>query len=201
MLPRPAWQDTIGSPLAPVLMSMPAVSVGWFRNCDRIVPRIHYNFTRSLAKWARCWRTPQLADRLRISFSSRLRKSAGRVRPKAGIITLHTGLASAPRSVLLEVLCHEAAHVAAYLLHGSRAKPHGAQWRALVQAAGYQPSTSLRGRWLPSPAPAPASARRHHYRCPVCQSDYFVRRRNSRLHCTHCLRVQAAAPLHLVTPG
>lgn len=195
-----ANENAIGLPKLSARGTIPATYVGCFGNGDHIVPRKSHNFTRALAKWAGCWRTPGLAGLLSISFSNRLRKSAGRVRPKAGIVTLHAKLITAPRSVVLEVLCHEAAHVAAYLLHGSRVKPHGSQWRALVQAAGYQPSTSLRSRWLPPPAPAPSSSRRHHYRCPVCQADYFVRRRNSHLHCTPCLRVRATAPLHLVAP-
>src|SRR5262245_102885 len=100
--------------------------------------------TRAMSKWAKLWRTPELTQHVTISFSPRLRKALGRVRPSSGMITLNADLASGPQSLLLEVLCHEAAHVAAYLLHGHRAKPHGPEWRMLVRAAGYEPSLILK---------------------------------------------------------
>jgi predicted SprT family Zn-dependent metalloprotease len=135
--------------------------------------------TRAISRWAGLWRTPDLTQHVRISFSCRLRKALGRVRPQSGIITLNANLASRPRSLLLEVLWHDAAHVAAYLLHGSRAKPHGPEWRTLVRAAGYQASAVLNCRSLPQSPPSRSSSRRRHSWCPVCQTDYFTGRRNS----------------------
>lgn len=95
------------------------------------VPRQH---TQALARWAKRWGTPNLVRRVRIAYSPRLRRSLGRVRPKSGIITLHSGLATAPQAALLEVLCHEAAHVAAYMstAHArNRTGPNGASWSGL----------------------------------------------------------------------
>lgn len=166
----------------------------------KTVLRKRHNYSQAISKWAKAWRTPGLSQHLSISFSPRLRKTLGRVRPKSGSITLNAKLASASRDVLLEILCHEAAHVAAFLLHGLRAKPHGPEWRSLVQAAGYQPSTSLKCRSLPQPSPASLPSRRHRYQCPVCEADYFVRRRNSRLHCSTCLRSGVTSQLFLVLP-
>ena len=160
-----------------------------------------HNYARTLTRWGRTWHTPTLPKRVTITFSPRLRKSLGRVRPATGIVTLNAKLAAAPREVVLEVVCHEVAHVAAHLLHGRRAKPHGPEWRALVAAAGYEPTTKMQCRWLPQPAPAKWNARRHHYRCPSCQADYYVRRRNSRLHCAKCNRARVAVPLHFVSPS
>ena len=151
-----------------------------------IVPRQH---TQALARWAKRWGTPALIRRVRIAYSPRLRRSLGRVRPKSGIITLHAWLATAPQSTLLEVLCHEAAHVAAYMLHGSRAKPHGPEWRELVQVAGYEPVTRLHCPGLPveEPSTQPLPPRKR-CRCPVCGTDYFVRRLRSQDHCSVCLQ-------------
>lgn len=115
------------------------------------------------------------------------------------MITLSARLQAAPRAVVLEVLCHEAAHVAAFLLHGLRAKPHGPEWRELVAAAGYPPTTALKCHWVPQPA-AKAPAPRHHYRCPACQANYFVRRRDARLHCSACLRTGVTVRLDLISP-
>ena len=158
-----------------------------------------HHYSQAISKWAKAWRTPGLSQHVKVSFSPRLRKTLGRVRPKSGSITLNAKLASAPRAVLLEILCHEAAHVAAFLLHGSRAKPHGSEWRSLIHAAGYQPSTSLKCRSLPQPPPPSTLSHRHHYLCPVCQADYFVRRRNSRLHCSTCLRAGVTSQLRLIS--
>lgn len=143
-------------------------------------------FTAAITKWARLWRTPALPKLVQVTFSGRMRRSVGRVRPRTGAITLSEALLAAPRPVLLEVLCHETAHVSAFLLHGPRAKPHGAEWRELVRRAGYEPSTSIRSRWL-EPATPKTRPRRIRYRCPVCQSSYLVSRSSSRLHCGACL--------------
>ena len=159
-----------------------------------------HNYTQALSKWAKSWRTPSLPQRVKISFSLRLRKSLGRVRPQSGIITLNAKLASAPRAITLEILCHEAAHVAAFLLHGSDAKPHGPEWRTLVRAAGYQPSTSLKCPWLTQPTAPRATSHRYRYCCPVCQTDFFVRRRNSHLHCSICLCAGVTVSLRFTSP-
>jgi SprT protein len=48
-------------------------------------------------------------------------------------------LAAHPREMIAQTVPHEVAHVAVYRLHGSRAKPHGAQWQALMRAFGLAP--------------------------------------------------------------
>jgi predicted SprT family Zn-dependent metalloprotease len=161
---------------------------------------LRHNYTQALSKWGKAWRTPGLAKRVRISFSTRMRKSLGRVHPESGIITLNAGLASAPRNVLLEILCHEVAHVATRLRYGTRAKPHGPEWRSLVEAAGYQPVTALKCKWLSHGRPQRHTpTARLRYQCPVCQAEYFVRRRNSRLQCSACFRAGITALLRFIS--
>jgi predicted SprT family Zn-dependent metalloprotease len=143
----------------------------------------------SLSKWAAIWCTPELPFRVEVLFSSRMTKSLGRARPRAGKILLNAKLRLAPCQLLLEVLCHEAAHVAVFLKHGPQAKPHGAEWRELVGLAGYEPMTSLCCRLMdayPKPCAVVRPAKLHKYRCPVCQEDFFVRQKNSRLYCGLC---------------
>ena len=145
--------------------------------------------SRALTRWAERWGTPDLLRRVNISYSTRLRSSLGRVRPRSGHITLNAQLATAPRATFLEVLCHEVAHVAAYLLHGNRAKPHGPEWRQLVRLAGYQPSTRLRCPGLiVADVHRPVSRPRVRCRCPICGTDHFLRRPNTRHHCGVCYR-------------
>lgn len=144
------------------------------------------NPARVLAQWAKLWSSPRLVEIVTISFSTRLKKSLGRVCPETGVIRLNSRLQNAPRGFLIEVLCHEAAHVAVYLVHGSKPKPHGPEWCDLMRRAGYQPSTRLDHRSLPPVAHDPPLISRHRYRCAVCQVDFFVRRKSSRLHCSTC---------------
>ena len=160
---------------------------------------------RVLTRWATLWRTPGLVDRVTVEFSPRLARSLGRVRPASGIIRLNALLQNVPHKILLEVLCHEAAHVAVYLTHGLKAQPHGPDWRDLVRRAGYTPTTKLAHPSLPRPRPnlsskvsalTPRPATRHRYHCPICQHVYFVRRKSSRLHCTACDPAGCPAPLH-----
>ncbi|MBM3902547.1 MAG: hypothetical protein FJ379_10745 [Verrucomicrobia bacterium] len=148
-----------------------------------------------LAQWAELWRAPQLAEIVAISFSTRLKKSLGRVRPATGVIRLNSRLQNAPGGFLIEVLCHEAAHVAVYLIHGSEPKPHGPEWCALIRRAGYQPTTKLDHQSLPPIPHDPPLISRHRYRCPVCQVDFFVRRKSSRLHCSFCESGRGPQPL------
>lgn len=159
-------------------------------------------FPPALSAWARLWRTPSLPTRAKIIFSSRLRISLGRTRPQSGRITLNARLASVPRAVVLEILCHEAAHVAVHLRYGPRARPHGPEWRSLVQAAGYQPTTALKCSPLPVPPSQPhAPARRYQYRCPVCHTSYWRRQRSARLVCSNCDRSGLTVPLRLCLPS
>ena len=75
-----------------------------------------------------------------ITLSTRLHRSLGRCRPAQGLITLRPDLASSFDAVL----CHEAAHVAAFVLHGRTVRPHGAEWASLVAAVGFDPVVRTR---------------------------------------------------------
>jgi predicted SprT family Zn-dependent metalloprotease len=161
----------------------------------KTVPSKPFNYTQALADWATSWRTPQLPGRVTVTFSGRMTKSLGRVRPMTGQIRLNSKLQTVPRRFLLEVLCHEAAHVAVHLLHGANAKPHGPEWQELVRIAGYQPATKLGHQALTQKAPQNTTISRHRYRCRICQCDYFVRRKSSRLHCNLCYSAGSPEPL------
>jgi predicted SprT family Zn-dependent metalloprotease len=111
--------------------------------------------------------------------------------PAAGTITLHAGLASAPRALLHEVLCHEAAHVAVYCLYGPDARPHGREWADLICRAGYPPVTRLPTELSGLSPPARATSRYEHL-CPVCQAVRIAGRPVSRWRCQAC--VEAGLP-------
>src|SRR4030095_1654545 len=96
-------------------------------------------YERWLFAWAAVWGVPELPFRVRIMFSSRLQSSLGRCAPKAGLIRLNPGLLEGAPEALREVVCHEAAHVATWLLYGRRARAHGREWKDLMSLAGYEP--------------------------------------------------------------
>jgi SprT protein len=94
------------------------------------------------------------------------------------------------------VLCHELAHLAVHRLHGRSAKPHGPEWRALMQAAGYPPVTSLCRVVTDQSADRRLSPSQFEHRCPVCQMVRLARRRVSAWRCANC--VAAGLPGELI---
>ncbi len=101
------------------------------------------------------------------------------------------------------VLCHEAAHIAAYHLYGRNARPHGAEWAALVRAAGFSPASSFHSS-QPTEREAALRRRPRHpstrlvaHVCPVCQTERLARRVVRGWRCAEC--VAAGLDGHLDT--
>ncbi len=141
--------------------------------------------TALIRRWAALGALPGLEERVAVSFDARLRRSLGRCAPKQGRITLHPALRAAPRGRLAEVLCHETAHVAAFILYGPVARPHGPEWAQLVVQAGFSPDT--RGVAL---TPRQARERRrfqYEHRCAVCQNARIARRPVPQWRCAECV--------------
>jgi predicted SprT family Zn-dependent metalloprotease len=137
--------------------------------------------------WAAAWNVPSLPSRVRIEFSSRLTRSLGRCEPRAGVIRLNPGLQDGDPDALREVVCHEAAHVATWLLHGRRARAHGREWKSLMDLAGYE----ARVRWPESTVPESVRARRraafvYVHTCPVCRAHWVARRTVAAWRCRTC---------------
>jgi ribosomal protein L37AE/L43A len=158
------------------------------------------DWAKLMRPWARRWDLPGLEHALHVRFDARLRRSLGRCQPREGRISLHPSLGSAPRRSLAQALCHEAAHVAAYLLHGRHVRPHGAEWSALVSAAGYAPIRHATASTFG--VSIPGSSRRQNdsnhgdsrtsrltvvHRCPVCQSVRLARRPVRGWRCAECV--------------
>lgn len=137
--------------------------------------------------WAATWGLPGFERRLRISFSARLSRSLGRCTPGTGRIALHPVLAGASRARIAEVLCHEAAHIAAYELYGEKARAHGTEWTALVTAAGFQPRHKTTDPHSLQPNLSYSRRKLFEHLCPVCQVTWVARKRMSRWRCTYCL--------------
>ena len=88
----------------------------------------------------------------------------------------------------VEVLCHELAHVAAYELHGRRHRPHGPEWAALMQAAGFEPRARARlTHDVSALLVAPRRGSQYEHRCPVCRAVRFARRPVRQWRCVACI--------------
>ena len=159
---------------------------------------------RKVRAWSALWGVPDLADTVEIAFSERLRSSLGRCAPARGRIRLNVRLLDDDRARLRDVLCHELAHVAAFRLHGSGVAPHGEEWRALVEAAGFTPSVRAcvveRSRRAGSDSGGastnygPGQVQGHTggkvrfaHRCPVCQTVRYARGPVRPWRCAACL--------------
>lgn len=142
---------------------------------------------RLVAPWSEAWSLAGLEHRINITFSSRFRTSLGRCVPRAGEIRLAAFLLTGPPAVLREALCHEVAHAAVYELHGIGAKPHGSEWRALMETAGFVPRTRLPANLVPDVLLHRGNPKRlWEHRCPVCHASRMARRRVTRWRCAAC---------------
>lgn len=141
----------------------------------------------AVRRWERIWRVPGLAAHLTVTTSTRLTRALGKAKPVTGAVTLHASLLKGSRKRLLNVLCHETAHVAAYLRHGRTARPHGPRWAALVTAAGFVPNVAHRSPRLMQQTQRRAGLFSIVHTCPVCQSRRFARRVMPRWRCAECV--------------
>ncbi|MDP6721013.1 MAG: SprT-like domain-containing protein [Pirellulaceae bacterium] len=138
-----------------------------------------------IRRWARRWDTPELAKQITCEWSSRLRRSLGRAYPNRKLIRLSLLLKEPQHASLFEeVLCHEAAHIAAFLIHGNRATNHGLEWEELVRLAGYEPRSCCRIDALPERQDL-GSVRYEHI-CPICQAKRTAKRPQPQWRCVAC---------------
>lgn len=140
--------------------------------------------TAALSDWGGAWGLPDLPTTTSVRFSGRMTRSFGNAVPAAGRITVAARLLDGDRQLLHEVLCHEAAHVAVFRLHGRRVAPHGPQWRGLMAAAGFRPRVTLPAD--PGAAPYRPQPRRYVHECPVCGARRAAVRSMSQWRCARC---------------
>ncbi len=129
------------------------------------------------------WRAPELIGTVKVSYSNRMRVTLGRACPERGYIHLNARLRELDPALIDEVVCHEAAHILVYHRYGRSARPHGAEWAALLRQAGYRPRTRM-----PIAVPGVASIRRRYaHRCPVCRTVRFAKRPVTNWRCATCI--------------
>ncbi|MGI5843287.1 MAG: SprT-like domain-containing protein [Candidatus Xenobium sp.] len=130
-------------------------------------PRLSFSLPALLASWGEAWGVADLSNRIEVRFSQRLRRTLGRCQPERGLVTIHFGLAGS--DLLPEVLCHEAAHYAVWLLYGRGPRPHGPEWRELVERAGHPARRAIPAHEANLQVSRSKPRRRMYlHECPVC---------------------------------
>lgn len=162
---------------------------------ERTDPLIALTLRRSF----RAWRLPGLATEVRVEYSRRLRRSLALCYEDRLLIRLHTSLARPANAELLrEIVCHEAAHIAARKLHGRSVPPHGPEWAALVDRMGYLPRLDFRtpaerrgidGRRLPPVV--------FEHACDACRVVRVSSTPDRRWRCARCIAVGRSGRLSI----
>jgi len=149
-----------------------------------------------ICSWSYAWSLPELPAEVDVQVSGRFRASLGRCYPARGVVRIARFLLDGPPSLLAETLCHELAHLAAHQLHGGRVAPHGAEWRALMRAAGYDPRARVPERELHGIArPAPRRRVLWEHRCPGCGAHRVAGRPVPEWRCRRCAALGRHGPL------
>jgi SprT protein len=138
-----------------------------------------------IRRWTRRWGVPHLAEQITCQWSTRLCRSLGRAYPQRRLIRLSVLLQETPyRSAFEEVLCHEAAHIAAYELHGYLGVNHGPAWKELMCRAGHEPRQY--GESVLSAEQHEPGSVRYVHRCPICQATRIAKRPQPQWYCLAC---------------
>lgn len=146
------------------------------------------HLSEAAANWARLWGVPELLAGITFRRNERLRSTIARWLLNEHCVEL------SPRFFALrrrqeEILCHELAHAAAVVNYGRRVEAHGPAWRALVHAAGFEPSVRFRSSRRRGAQPRRTTHRPQlfEHRCLVCHAVRFAGKPNNRWRCVECL--------------
>lgn len=138
-----------------------------------------------LASLAAAWNHPRIS-RLGIAVNRNLRSTLARWIPPSNVLEISAAAKSRGTRALREIISHEAAHVVVWNRAGRPARPHGAEWAALMRAAGFEPRATLvrcghRGG-------SNDTLRIRHF-CTVCHFSKLAKRRMPRWRCPDCFAI------------
>ena len=163
------------------------------------------------------WHDPRLLSVVDVRVSARARTSLG----SAAAIPSHDGLLRfrisisrlalhRKRECLLETVCHEFAHVAAWreAMFAKRSiRPHGVEWQRLISLAGYpaHASTSCRASIRTSEQTTQSERQRRtnqfvHHACPVCHTSRLARKTVLQWRCASCVDAGLPGVLTITRP-
>lgn len=139
------------------------------------------------AAWFPLWDLDGVQDDVRVRFSTRMFRAVGRCYPARRVVSLAAPVRDFRSRQLLDVLCHEFAHIAAYELFGRSIRPHGREWQTLVAVTGHEPRVRFEDEdainLLNARRPR---QRRYLHQCPHCLAGRTAARRMPRWRCGDC---------------
>jgi predicted SprT family Zn-dependent metalloprotease len=130
-----------------------------------------------------------LARRVRVTFNSRMRSTAGRANHARALITLNPRLFDFGKIEVDLTFLHELAHLVAHERAGRRRiAPHGKEWKRACRDLGIPNEKRCHNL----PLPRREVPRKHLYRCPACHAEIKrVRPFRARVACLACCRKEA----------
>lgn len=141
-------------------------------------------------RWSSKWGIPELERGITIAANTRLRSTLGQYKYRHRRIEIAEFLLEEPEDVILEVLCHEAAHAATAHIYGEHMKPHGAEWQELIRKAGYSPTDKLLLCTLPRVQKKKQAKRAlWEHSCEVCHMRRLAKRPVKEWRCSSCKKV------------
>jgi predicted SprT family Zn-dependent metalloprotease len=149
--------------------------------------------------WFAVWDLANLATDVRVRFSKRMIRAVGRCYPARRLVTLAAAVPEMENDQILNVLCHEFAHIAAYMRFGRAIRPHGIEWQTLMRAAGFRPSVRFSdpaGLALMQARAAPRTQYLHI--CPLCGAQRITARRMLRWRCGACYEIGREGKLQII---
>ena len=97
-----------------------------------------------LRQWSLIWGYSLLPRTLNLEFLPEDSPDLGQCQWDTQTIRLNPKLLLPEyEDLLLETLCHEAAHWMAFRRHGLGIDPHGREWQGFMRQAGYEPRVGL----------------------------------------------------------
>lgn len=98
-----------------------------------------------LKQWSLVWGYPSLPRVLNIEFMDPNEQDLGKCHVPTNTVWLNGSLLlPGKEALLLETLCHEAAHWIAFQRHRMGIDPHGVEWQGFMRKAGYEPRAVLK---------------------------------------------------------
>jgi len=147
-----------------------------------IAAQLHDEATRL----ARLWAIPSLPARVTLRLNRRLTTTVARYRRDTRTIEVGVRFLTL-RARRSEVLAHELAHAAVHIRHGHDAQVHGAEWQALVKAAGVAARARMPVTRRVAAPKRRAGSSRYEHRCAVCQMVRTAKRPVTAWRCRQCL--------------
>lgn len=101
---------------------------------------------QKLKDWSVIWGYTLLPRTLNIEFIASEDSDLGRCHFASNTIFLNASLLQPEKeALLLETLCHEAAHWMAFRRYGLGVEPHGPEWASYMRKAGFEPREHYNG--------------------------------------------------------